>query len=841
MIESERTKLKENKSSNHPKTEEYDAYVVVSMSNLFHIFDKERTIDNPLKHIKEDENTAKRHYSRKLKSIKEESSEISDTDQRSLKIFIEHTSTKQVQSYKDNNNKQTNSQRQSQSSLNEDLSQSIKKSSCCDYFSNLVLYIFILLAINNTIVWIVHFMISVPKNKYYCYDSFSREFRICHLNDFCHNEGISNFIFTDSISSECVSDESHEINDYYLDFYLKDNSLFSLLNKKFSKTNEITSYYSIVIITTKKEGYIYSNTFRIICDRNIVDFIIAMAISMIIGNIVFGYCADLFGRKRILIIIILMEAIGGIIIFCITIYITSKNHFPKLERPTIITEFIKSSTRREFDFNSLNIKYDEKFDLIKQQVLESDIIRSNYHKNKIFISIGFVLIFSSNSSIYTISLAYLMENALTEDSMNLYYLFFHCAYPLSILLGSFLVTFLNSFHYPILIISLILIVLCVILMLSFYESQRFYFEYSFYKEITDFTKYIIGPENLRLNYKERTVDLNNEKTQQTNLNKDIESSNAFTIYYSKNSPRIATELKFKRENEKATFCNSMITKKIIAGLSRMQHFKRKQKKNRNTKENKIKRQAILTNPFTLSTFMKKEKQIRNHILIIFSFVLSISFVLNIAFTKITSIVFLPRSAILQKTIFGTWVFGYFLLYYVILYPFIYFIVKFLGISVILFPSLIITLVFSAVFEIVSLFHRSQEDLNTYLHDSFEIVFRDHPKILIGCNVLVLTASVGLLYSLYFYLTRLTKTVYRCSFYGICQVFVDITLIIGIGLEQFIEKSYFYCCLFSVIGIINSYFITSNEDTLNITEFREIEFDDVRNINHKHIQKNNLDE
>jgi hypothetical protein len=37
----------------------------------------------------------------------------------------------------------------------------------------------------------------------------------------------------------------------------------------------------------------------------------------------------------------------------------------------------------------------------------------------------------------------------------------------------------------------------------------------------------------------------------------------------------------------------------------MQHFKRKQKKNRNTKENKIKRQAILTNPFTLSTFMKK--------------------------------------------------------------------------------------------------------------------------------------------------------------------------------------------------------------------------------------------
>jgi hypothetical protein len=73
------------------------------------------------------------------------------------------------------------------------------------------------------------------------------------------------------------------------------------------------------------------------------------------------------------------------------------------------------------------------------------------------------------------------------------------------------------------------------------------------------------------------------------------------------------------------------------------------------------------------------------------------------------------------------------------------------------------------------------------------------------------------------------------------VFVDITLIIGIGLEQFIEKSYFYCCLFSVIGIINSYFITSNEDTLNITEFREIEFDDVRNINHKHIQKNNLDE
>ena len=61
-------------------------------------------------------------------------------------------------------------------------------------------------------------------------------------------------------------------------------------------------------------------------------------------------------------------------------------------------------------------------------------------------------------------------------------------------------------------------------------------------------------------------------------------------------------------------------------------------------------------------------------------------------------------------------------------------------------------------------------------------------------------------------------------------FIDLTLIISITLDHYIEKTYFYTCLFSIIGIINSYFITSNEDTLNITEIREIVFDDVKTSN-----------
>jgi hypothetical protein len=61
--------------------------------------------------------------------------------------------------------------------------------------------------------------------------------------------------------------------------------------------------------------------------------------------------------------------------------------------------------------------------------------------------------------------------------------------------------------------------------------------------------------------------------------------------------------------------------------------------------------------------------------------------------------------------------------------------------------------------------------------------------------------------------------------------MDITLIISFGINQYIEKNFLYASLFAFIGIINSFFITHNDDSLNITEMKEINFDEVKINNH----------
>ena len=106
----------------------------------------------------------------------------------------------------------------------------------------------------------------------------------------------------------------------------------------------------------------------------------------------------------------------------------------------------------------------------------------------------------------------------------------------------------------------------LILMFGFYESQRFNFEYSFYTRITEFTAYILGWDNLKYNYRERIYDSGNEKI--PNLNKEVEQGNAFTIYYNENSPKIATELKYKNENEKSTLLGAFIANKIKENIEK---------------------------------------------------------------------------------------------------------------------------------------------------------------------------------------------------------------------------------------------------------------------------------
>ena len=781
-----------------------DGIVIVSMSNLFHIFDKERTLETKIYKLNKSRTVA---YRRANKTINNN-------------IITES-------SHDDKNQNLSESSEKSQKK--EEQYTVIKKRSCCDYFFNLTLVCFLMIFLNGCYSSIVLFIFSKPKNKMYCFDSDSREFKICGTSNFCPISGIRDIIYTKDIHNISITKEMEDIKEKYIDFYVKESTIFSLLNKKLSKKKSTMNKYGVTVISTYKENYLFHNTFRTGCDSYLLNLLISSFTASVIGNIFFGHIADIFGRKRAIIFATIIQIIGVVIIVCTTYYSVFKGTEDKNDEDihpfnnkkmfdfdyssqdsySYIQSFIKYYNLEKFELSNLNQIYKDQFNSFKKEVLKSKYIKYYFQKVRVIIFIGFFLVFLTNSSIKTITLAYLVENALTEDSMNLYYLYFNFTIPLSLLFSLFMMTYFDSFHFFISVLCVFQLILIIIFWYGFYESQRFNFEYAFYTRITKFTIYILGEDNLKKNYSadfKSMIDKNNNEKDKIQLD----------IYYSRNSKdkyKIQSELNNNKENENCEFLSSLIYhNKIVL--------------NRNKKENQIKRSIVLGNPFTIFTLMRKEKFIKNHFLLILSFICSLSIVINLSMSKITSQAFIPREKLISmKTIFNTHICNYSILYIIILFPFIHYFIKCIGLGMILTISLIITLISSFIYEIICLSSREITNLVENKYNSIEIIINKYIKSLNIFIYFVSISNVGMQYSLYFFLTKLTKTIYRCTFYGICHVFIDATFFISLCLEENIEKTYAYVCLFALISLITSIFITSNEDSINITDFREIRFDD----------------
>ena len=777
-----------------------EGIVIVSMSNLFHIFDKERTLET------------KKFKLNKAITV------ISKRGNKGINNNI-------ITDYSHNDDKYPIiSEGSEKSPKKEEPYTIIKKRSCCDYFFNLVLLSFLMLLLNGCYICIVLFIFSKPKNKMYCFDSDSREFKVCEVSNFCPISGKRDIIYTNKYADISITKEMEIIKNKYIDFYVKEATIFSLLNKKLSKKKSTMSKYGVTIISTYKENYLFNNTFRTGCDNYILNLILSSFLAAIIGNVFFGHIADIFGRKKTIIIATFIEIFGAIIIVSASYYSIFKGNEDKnseghpfnnkkmfdfdytlYDSYSNIQSFIKYFNLEMFDLPNINQYYKDNFNSFKKEVLSSKYIKYYFQKVRILIFIGFFFIFLTNSAIKITTISYLVENALTEDSMNLYYLYYNFTIPLSLLLSLFMMTFFDSFHFFMLVLCALQLLLILIFSFGFYESQRFNFEYAFYTRITNFTIYILGEDNLKKNYSGDFKSLN-DNTEKVQLD----------IYYSRHSKdkfKIQSELNNCEENENCTFLSSLLYNNKLVN----QKYK---------KENSIKRSAILGNPFNIFSLMRKEKLIKKHLLLILSFICSLSIVTNLSNSKITNQIFMPRDKLFTNyTILNTHISNYCIIYIFILFPSIHYFIKCLGLGIILRTSLIITFISSFIYEIICLSSREITNLVESKYNSIEIIYTKHIKALTPFVYLVSISNVGMQYSLYFFLTKLTKTIYRCTFFGICHIFIDFTFLISICLEENIEKVYAYVCLFSLISLITSIFITSNEDSINITDFREIRFDD----------------
>ena len=807
------------------KYEHKDGIVVVSIRTLFHLFDLSRKEiqddSNPQKPnihaftFSEQSSLKKRESFQYLKSINKESdidSKINENKIEETKDFL-IKSESNVNETKEGslNNKETIRKMQTVIKPKKTNNKTKKKINCCDYFTNLILSCILLLIFNNCFLWIFCYMASIQKNESYCYNDY----------DFCPSSGNHDFIYIndDGLSDSEIKKEINNINNKYLDFYNFESKIFSKLNKKFIKNDSSLSKYSITIILTKNENYLFNNTFRVGCESYLLGILIIIAISSTIGTLLFGLLADIFGRKKILISANIIEIIGGLSLFLCTFFIKKYNK-EDIFKEKFNENFINSFANYFNESKTFSNIYINNYIDIKNEVLKTRVINNNFNDFNIFIFVSMFLIFLSNSSIKIISLSYILENALTEEKVMLYFLFFNFSQPISIILSTVMVIYTNSFEYPILICSLVILIITVLFIIFFYESQRYNFEYCFYSQITEFSKYILGNEELYKNYRVKSEENNNNMEY---LMVEKESGNYFGILYSTDDYRIQSEL----NNEKINIHTHILdTIKFDKNQFYKELYSKKQI-NQYKSKNLIELFNIYKNPFYIFKLIFADKHYKKKSSIIIGFIINLSIVINLALQRITSNYLFQREKLISTNVFINYLALCILLIIIILFPFVHYLTKCFGIYAVLFPFLILITIGTWLFELFRFLipYKYIIDITKYDDNRNDKLIENGNGYLIP-QIFIISISIFCLdYVLYFYIIKLTKTIYRCSLLAIAQIIYNLSFIVGFGLENYISGGYYFAGLFSGIALINSFFINSSDDSLNINDIREIKYDE----------------
>ena len=113
-------------------------------------------------------------------------------------------------------------------------------------------------------------------------------------------------------------------------------------------------------------------------------------------------------------------------------------------------------------------------------------------------------------------------------------------------------------------------------------------------------------------------------------------------------------------------------------------------------------------------------------------------------------------------------------------------------------------------------------MNRYPFNSENIIYNQYPKTFLGLIVIITFFSYGLFYTVYLYIVKYSKTIYRCLLFGFCQIILDFTMIFSNGLNLRFDKNMFFITIASIIGFVNAYFVNQDFDDNIISDYRKME-------------------
>jgi len=745
--------------------------------------------------------------------------------------------------------------------------------------SFLLVILFLISTISFSAFWSLGYLISELKTTFYCFDHHVGEFLICQQNEFCANvkKGVMNLMFLDEpeISSIDFEIEKQNINKFFRPLVMYDQVRFSAWNRmKNHKTVETMSDYKTVIGVSKNENFNIFSKYNLIC--NFQTTMLHMGMSFIAGlalfGVLFGCLADIFGRKKILSMLIILQILGFAVLFGfdfllereanffeeVEIAIDSNNVFQKTLWDKIGDDYPKKfyNNKTQIDNNTFVIngttihitseiyvekaKYDpakfspekpmiaenylrtDKIDFLTtrdnkfsfnisqfDQVFQKKFFYMEKAKNATFMRRKF---FFENRAFFMVGFSLAFSTMPSIFSLCLTYYM-----ELSLNVSSTITNykFLTKSYIVAYILSYYLNVLLnsYALTLLVYACLQFAFLIIFRYINTESPRFCYEVSDwIQLTdiIKTKFLDEREEQLNQKILKK---------IVRSKDDPVFKQEILHEKLNRWQQFEQNV--HKCILTYNIFRDHSVIEKKINNEQKSKIEFKNFIKYPFLMSSLIYRSKHYKDISYLIYSMVFNLAIVIFLIQSKFFNEIFVSRDMLYGKDIVNFTVLKNFGMMLVSNYLFL-FLDQIWGYPIIMGLCYFFIFVFSLLhgLETINYFVASHMKNNNYL------LSIDYAKIQIFFfRSLTLFNSFfihGLYFPLFLYLTNHSRTVYRATYFGSFNLIFYSFFLISIGLEKYFETSYFFICICCLVGFLISYFVKQPDNERIVKDFRILE-------------------
>lgn len=664
------------------------------------------------------------------------------------------------------------------------------------YIQEILLYIIVF---NICIYFWIFLFISRSKiERNYCFGRLS-QFDSCSTNQICSDyKGKLNLIlFNETFIMHNSSLKDHElfieenklINIYYKPFFVRYSHLLSS-NKLFSKiqmlsnTNEKTNF---VIILTAKEKWNLFYRFFSLCefDNYYIIIVIMISVGGMVGSIFFGFLSDIYGRRSTirstLFIITLTTAILALLSSFFDHYYLK-----------ILNEFNNNNTIIGQD--------DSSYQNIISQIYAQDIIRKLFRKFFNCFALAILILSGGLWPLLKSCMALLIENTTGELKVLIGFRRYNLAFGgLPALFTSLIYVNLNDFTITFIFLGCFNFLLFIFSVVFLEESVRYYYEYcdwpnltevilNTYKvNISDFRT--LNDEELREFRKEENLkNFNNTVRKMNNYIKDDNTSQYIirsTYYNDLKEKNNALNRNIKRDTDFIIKLNDVKSNPLIIFICLFS--------NRTIIDSKFLILIVLILLYILKDLLEKE-------------------LLETPFFSIKDLFLdINDNCILNSVFFLLAVFN------VLSNFFFYGLYRINCFKTIIVGSLIyMAMALLAYHILTSMGGDTPIDLNQYNFSMLSIYQKDK----ISKNFILLLFTIyfvlnGVNFYVYLLILKISKTIYRCTYFSIHSISLIIALVISECIHYQMEHYFLFLCVLNLLCLLTFAFLSEFKELLYV--------------------------